>query len=652
MIAATTAQIVDRARLNAQAGRLDEAARLCRSALLQEQDNADALSLLGVVTARQGDLKGAEAAFRAVLRIRPTADIHVHLGQVQERQGNIDAAAISFEQAIALTPQAVAAHRLLVDALRRAGRTFDAMACLYRAIASCPGEARFWSDFGQLLGEVRFTESSALLQSRLCETLEHPNVRPLAIGPALLSAVAADGTIAPLLHDGGLDGPIEDASARLAGNDLLMRVLKTLPVCDVAFERLLTAIRAGLLMRLDREQSIDGPMAALAQTLAIQCVLNEYVFAESDEESQAVARLLARTDMPPIAFAILAAYRHPANEPGWAGFAAAASSSPALAELLRLTIEDAAEEAVLKTTIPTLTAIGDGITAAVRTQYEENPYPRWRRCGLAAERRGVAEMVGAMGGDPKDLPMADRDIDVLVAGCGTGQHSIWAASSYARAKVLAIDLSRASLAYAIRQSRALGLDNLEYAQADILALAGLERRFDVIECGGVLHHLEDPIEGWRVLCGLLKPNGVMRIALYSRAARQHVASARRLIAERGYQPTSPDIRRCRQEILALPKGHPALDLAGATDFYTTSGCRDLIFHEQEHVFTLPQIEAALQELGLGFLGFFHLTSDARSRYARRFPEDRAATSLSDWHAFEKDNPTTFRAMYQFGARRL
>ena len=39
------------------------------------------------------------------------------------------------------------------------------------------------------------------------------------------------------------------------------------------------------------------------------------------------------------------------------------------------------------------------------------------------------------------------------------------------------------------------------------------------------------------------------------------------------------------------------------DFFSTSECRDLLFHCQEHRFTLPQISAFLAESGLAFLGF-------------------------------------------------
>ena len=127
--------------------------------------------------------------------------------------------------------------------------------------------------------------------------------------------------------------------------------------------------------------------------------------------------------------------------------------------------------------------------------------------------------------------------DILIAGCGTGRQSIGAAQNIVGARVLAIDLSLTSLAYAKRKTLALGLRNIEYAQADILQLGSIGRTFDVIEAGGVLHHMADPWRGWRVLLALLRPGGCMRIGLYSALARPAVVAARRFIAEQGFGPT-------------------------------------------------------------------------------------------------------------------
>ena len=82
------------------------------------------------------------------------------------------------------------------------------------------------------------------------------------------------------------------------------------------------------------------------------------------------------------------------------------------------------------------------------------------------------------------------------------------------------------------------------------------------------------------------------------------------------------------------------------DFYSLSACRDLLFHVQEHRFTLPQIEMALNDFGLKFLGFESKQSRIMS-FSEFYPEKDALTSLSLWHQFELKNPDTFSRMYQF-----
>ena len=190
-----------------------------------------------------------------------------------------------------------------------------------------------------------------------------------------------------------------------------------------------------------------------------------------------------------------------------------------------------------------------------------------------------------------------------------------------------------------------GLHNVEFAQADILKLGSLGRQFDFIDASGVLHHLADPWEGWRVLLSLLRPGGTMQVGLYSDLARRNIVAARALIAARGYRPTPQDIRRCREEIVAADD--PLLrSLVQSLDFFTTSECRDLLFHVQEVRITLPEIKTFIAANHLTFAGF-NLGSAALQQFAARFPERAALTDLDRWHAFETDAPDTFVGMYQF-----
>ena len=322
----------------------------------------------------------------------------------------------------------------------------------------------------------------------------------------------------------------------------------------------------------------------------------------------------------------------------------------ALTALLLQQVQEPAIERDLAAAIPSLTAIDDAVSVKVRNQYEEMPYPRWVKPSTVGQPTAIDWYLRSQFPGVSIRPVQHAEtLDVLIAGCGTGQHAIETAQRFAGARVLAVDLSRASLAYAARKSREARLRNIEYRQADILNLGTLNARFDVIESSGVLHHLHDPQQGWRVLVSLLRPGGVMQIGLYSAAARSDIRAARALIAERGYSDTAADIRRCRQELMSFEDGTPFKNVTRYSDFFTTAECRDLLFHVQEHQFTIPEIKRFLDGNGLTFLGF---AGPAAQAYGARFPDDRAMTDLDHWHAFETENPMAFVNMYQFWVQKI
>ena len=135
----------------------------------------------------------------------------------------------------------------------------------------------------------------------------------------------------------------------------------------------------------------------------------------------------------------------------------------------------------------------------------------------------------------------------------------------------------------------------------------------------------------------------MRVGLYSELARRHVVRARELIAASGFRPTPAGIRACRAAILARQDDPLLARVARGEDFYSLSGCRDLIFHVQEARFTLPRIAELLAELGLEFIGFEWPDADTPARYRTRFPGDPAQTDLVRWHRFESGPARHVRA---------
>ena len=103
------------------------------------------------------------------------------------------------------------------------------------------------------------------------------------------------------------------------------------------------------------------------------------------------------------------------------------------------------------------------------------------------------------------------------------------------------------------------------------------------------------------------------------------------------------IRTCRAALLA---DENFASIVRNEDFYSMSGCRDLLFHVQEHRLTLPRVKEMIAALGLQFAGFeFADSGMTLARYSKD-PLD-----LDAWQAFENEHPDTFARMYQFWVRK-
>ena len=172
----------------------------------------------------------------------------------------------------------------------------------------------------------------------------------------------------------------------------------------------------------------------------------------------------------------------------------------------------------------------------------------------------------------------------------------------------------------------------------------MDKEFDIIESVGVLHHMNEPMDGWKVLIDLLKPGGLIKIGLYSDLARQHIEEIRKEISLLNVGISEHDIRKFRQSLSeSHHKNHQ--QLTESYDFFSLSTLRDLIFHVQEHCFTLPQIKNYLNELGLKFCGFENEV--ATSNFRKLQGNEADICDLLLWDQFEEINPQAFIGMYQF-----
>jgi tetratricopeptide (TPR) repeat protein/ubiquinone/menaquinone biosynthesis C-methylase UbiE len=651
------------ATLRAQ-GKWDVAAARYRRLIELRPQLAEGHSGLADMLLHQGQFTEAVARYRQALALKPDRpEVHASLGIALAAQGQPEEAAVAFERALALKPDFADAHRHLAAALLEQGQFARALEAARRAVeltASADDKLLFVRCAGAAPRNV--ADPDGALRTTLLRAWAELWARPSDLArlsiiliknnPVIASAIARaqpSQRAAPedLWGPGGLAAP--------AGDRLFRCLIESALVGDAELERVLTATR-----RIVLELAASGAAMDLADdelafccALARQCFINEYVFACSDDElekargirSSLAAALQSGAPIPPIWPTAVASY-WPLNDMPAAEALLQRSWPEPLAGLFIQQITEPWEETSCRGDIARLTSI-DEVSREVQQQYEENPYPRWVDVGRIVRPTTLQASLRALS---PDAGVAEGGGDILIAGCGTGQQAIETAQMFPEARVLAVDLSLSSLAYAQRKTRALGLRNLEYGQADILRLDAIDRSFDLIEAVGVLHHLADPFAGWRVLVRLLRPQGLLRLGFYSETARQHIVAARSFIEQRGYQPTVEDIRRSRQELMMLKPAPGQPSAAESWDFFSTSTCRDLLFHVIERRMKLPDIEAFLAAEGLTFVGF-QLEASTALRYRKMFPHDPAMTNLANWHAFELEHPYTFAGMYLFWVRR-
>ncbi len=105
----------------------------------------------------------------------------------------------------------------------------------------------------------------------------------------------------------------------------------------------------------------------------------------------------------------------------------------------------------------------------------------------------------------------------LEVGCGGGQLTAFLARNFDH--VTAIDISSSSLNIARQQNAKLGINNVEFLEANLFDDAFVSKyleSFDFILCYGVLHHTANPKEGYERLVKMLKVGGSLTVGVYSR----------------------------------------------------------------------------------------------------------------------------------------
>lgn len=193
-----------------------------------------------------------------------------------------------------------------------------------------------------------------------------------------------------------------------------------------------------------------------------------------------------------------------------------------------------------------------------------------------------------------------EDLEILVAGCGT-----WQAAKHAvcrpRCHVLGIDVSQTSLDHTEKLRRKYNLTNLEIRALPIERADELGRRFDLIVCTGVLHHLADPDAGLRALRSVLKADGLLYLMVYAPYGRTGVYMLQEYCRRLGIGTSEREIGDLMAVLRTLPQHHPlAALLRGSRDAANPDALADALLNPRDRSYSAPQLFAFLEDNGLTF----------------------------------------------------
>ena len=437
----------------------------------------------------------------------------------------------------------------------------------------------------------------------------------------------------------------------------LVKALSLLIFCSPLWEKVLGNIRKNILLNYTEKDKISNSIFNFIIGLGSQCFLNEYVYYISTEEKdklKELKKIINNNKNQDYKLAIISCYQSLSSiNDEIINLNTYIPNKKELNNLLNLQFKELNAEKIISKGIKKIGNIKDSTSKEVKNQYELNPYPRWRYNSYAKENKlnflsVINSEISPNTIKPNSVQLTNKKINILIAGCGTGIQII-EASRYSNCEITAIDLSNSSISYAKRKVDEYGLKNINFIEMDLLELTSLNKRFDLIECSGVLHHMNEPSKGLSNLFDVLEPEGFLKLGLYSKYAREEILKARKLIKEKDIKPNIDGIRNFRNDLLN-GEIKEVNEISNWSDFYSTSMCRDLCFHTHENCYTLIEIKNMLKVSNLEFLGFT-LSKEIRDKYQIDNKDKDSLKNLELWDKFEKLNPNSFREMYQFWSRK-
>ena len=626
---------------------------ICLELLTQDPHQVDALNIMGRIAIDEMDYDSALILFTKCLRAHPehagtwvnTAYLHLICRKPENAEKCLN-------HALKLEPNHIKALKALAYTKHQQGNQVEAFQ-IYRALAR-QGiiDGAIQSGLSKCAPFIKADSYDPQLQADVDSFTNLQDVDPNAFSGLTISLLDNKYGLSESDSQLNLD--------ELASDSFLLNAISELQLPSQPIEELIRSLRYCVLSDSIHNTKIRNELINLAVAISLYSANNEYVMEVKDEEKQSLAALKTlisgltedknwHPDDLAGAMVLITMYE-PASLLDTKDKLAKRPTSD-WAPFMRVIIDRTLFEPMYLKELAKENALLEGSYKATNTDvvnhYAEAPYPRWTHMGYHTPVDYLQALHTELPHFSANASLKGKTLNILIAGCGTGLQALRAAKYFNNVNITAVDLSPSSIAYATMMANKLRIDNIKFYQGDLSNISELKTQFDIIECSGVLHHMDIPEQGLEALNAVLREGGLLKIGLYSKHARKEISNVREMIHVNEIKPTLENIQQFRAMLMNKEIDGNFSTIVSRPDFFNTSGCRDLLFNPVEHQYTLPEVKQLIEGHNFNFLGFIGVQELYKSQFDQMFPLDKARTSINNWDVIEHANTNMFDSMYQF-----
>lgn len=237
----------------------------------------------------------------------------------------------------------------------------------------------------------------------------------------------------------------------------------------------------------------------------------------------------------------------------------------------------------------------------VPAHYERHPYPHYPLFASIRRVDTYAMNLTALWARFNGVMLPEEEGRILLSGCGAFAPYPTSLSN-PRARITGVDLAVHNLRRALLHCVLHRRFNVNLLQGDFLEPSVTPGPYHFIEAFGVLHHLDDPLEGMRALERRLFPGGILRVMVYGRYARQQSESVRRAFRVLGIKDLA-GIRRMLRS--ASPDSRFRRHVESLWEAKNDSGLADLFLHPNVKTYRIDEFIELVSQTGLKPLMFTH-----------------------------------------------